>query len=173
MQHNPKARWTTRTTTSKAPFFLFWSANSDSSELERQKTIAENRLLLDSLGLDPNGASKIPGRAPKLAKPSSSKSASGEKKDKKRKAPVVDEGPRRRSGRLAGIEATPEEIAKKEEEDEKEREELRIISRKERRQVMQVSELVEESSPSTAEELVSMSFWLWKAAGLITEHLPL
>ena len=121
----------------------------DRSELERQKTIAENRLLLDSLGLDPSGASKIPGAAsPKLAKPKISAA-------KKRKAPVVhDEGPRRRSGRLAGIEATPEEVAKREEAEEQQREELRIVNRRVRDQVMSVEDMVDEDSPSSKEELV-------------------
>lgn len=127
---------------------LYFSS-ADNSELERQKTIAENRLLLDSLGLDPSGASKIPGAStPKLAKPKASSV-------KKRKAPVVhDEGPRRRSGRLAGIEATPEEVAKREEAEEQQREELRIVNRRVRDQVMSVEDMVDEDSPSSKEELV-------------------
>ena len=136
------------------------------SELERQKTIAENRILLDSLGLDPSGASKIPVASSttsksKLAKPSSSTPA------KKRKQPPaktkIDDGPRRRSGRLAGLEATAEEVAKKEEEDEKEREILRVINKKTRDQVMDLQAMVDDSSPSEAGELVSVFFQTWMA----------
>jgi hypothetical protein len=108
-------------------------------------------LLLDSLGLDPSGASKIPGRKPPpIAKPKTTAAS------KKRKAPTIakDEGPRRRSGRLAGIEATAEEIAKRDEEEEKEREILRVVNKKIRDQVMSVGDMVEDSSPSSKEELV-------------------
>ena len=124
-------------------------ASLSRSELERQKTIAENRDLLDSLGLDPTGASKIPGRAPApIAKPKASTT-------KKRKAAVVhDEGPRRRSGRLAGIEATVEEVAKREEEEEKEREVLRVINKRIRDQEMTVGEMMDEDSPAAGGELV-------------------
>lgn len=66
-----------------------------------------------------------------------------------------DEGPRRRSGRLAGIEATVEEVAKREEEEEKEREVLRVISRRVRDQEMAVGDMVDEDSPSGKEGLVS------------------
>lgn len=65
-----------------------------------------------------------------------------------------DEGPRRRSGRLAGIEATPEEVAKREEVEEQQREELRIVNRRVRDQVMKVEDMVDEDSPSGEEELV-------------------
>lgn len=65
-----------------------------------------------------------------------------------------DEGPRRRSGRLAGIEATAEEIAKRDEEEEKEREILRVVNKKIRDRVMSVGDMVEDSSPSSKEELV-------------------
>lgn len=125
------------------------SNDTDHSELERQKTIAENRALLDSLGLDVNGSAKIPSLKPApIAKPRASA-------PKKRKAPIVhEEGPRRRSGRLAGIEATAEEVAKRDEEDEKEREVLRVMNKKIRDQVMSVESMVEDSSPCTARELV-------------------
>ena len=89
------------------------------SELERQKTIAENRVLLDSLGLDPTGASKIPhASTPKHTSTTPSS-------HRKRKAPVhavkhENEGPRRRSGRLAGLEAEGEELKVKFEEEERE-----------------------------------------------------
>jgi hypothetical protein len=84
----------------------------------------------------------------------------------KRKAPAVkaDEGPRRRSGRLAGIEATAEEIQKREEAEEVEREIIRVVNRKIRDQVMDLDKMVEDSSPNTAEELVSdtsPSRWRW------------
>ncbi|WVQ67137.1 uncharacterized protein L199_005332 [Kwoniella botswanensis] len=109
-------------------------------EIERQKTILQNRLLLDSLGLDPNGSSKIPfARSTASPKP---KPAS-----KKRKAPPtsnVDEGPRRRSGRLAGLEADSETLKVKLEDEAKEREVLRVISRKEREKIMDVGKMVED-----------------------------
>ncbi|WRT70364.1 uncharacterized protein IL334_007362 [Kwoniella shivajii] len=125
-------------------------------EIERQKTIAQNRLLLDSLGLDPSGASKIPfsktattaSPKPKL-KPSSA--------SKKRKAPsshvVEDSGPRRRSGRLAGLEADGEELKVKLIEEEKEREVLRIINRKERDKIMDINKMVEEPTQGEIESL--------------------
>ncbi|WWD19513.1 hypothetical protein CI109_103974 [Kwoniella shandongensis] len=120
-------------------------------ELERQKTIAENRALLDSLGLDPSGSSKIPfARAsPKpKAKPSSSSN--------KRKAHTVvaaDDGPRRRSGRLAGLEADGETLRVKLEEEEKEREILRVVNRKERERVMEVGKMVEDGDKDEIDDL--------------------
>ena len=126
------------------------------SELERQKTIAENQALLEELGLDPTGASKIPHTqtAARLAKPSAS---SRSKPKPKRKSEVQDEGPRRRSGRLAGLEATQEEVAKRNEEEEKEREVLRVINRKVRDQVMDLGSMVEDTSPESAESLVRLN----------------
>ncbi|WVR00348.1 hypothetical protein IAU59_007491 [Kwoniella sp. CBS 9459] len=119
-------------------------------ELERQKTIAENRLLLDSLGLDPSGASKIP-----HSRPSSTASRAKPKPNpKKRKAfEVIDEGPRRRSGRLAGLEADGEALKVKLEEEEKEREVLRIVSRKERDRVMDIGKMVEDAPEAEIKDL--------------------
>ncbi|WVR07792.1 hypothetical protein IAU60_004835 [Kwoniella sp. DSM 27419] len=119
-------------------------------ELERQKTIAENRLLLDSLGLDPTGSSKIPFAR---ASPKPSRAA----KPTKRKATptVADDGPRRRSGRLAGLEADGEALKVKLEEEEKEREVLRIVSRKERERVMDVGKMVEDAEDGEIRDLES------------------
>ncbi|WWC64442.1 uncharacterized protein I303_107052 [Kwoniella dejecticola CBS 10117] len=124
-------------------------------ELERQKTIAQNRLLLDSLGLDPSGASKIPGS--KAITPSKAKSASttnpASKKRKTAPSAAHDEGPRRRSGRIAGLEADSETLKVKLEEEEKEREVLRVLSRKEREKVMRVGEMVEEPKEGEMDSL--------------------
>lgn len=67
-----------------------------------------------------------------------------------------DDGPRRRSGRLAGMEAEGEELKVRLEEEEKEREVLRVVSRRTREQRMEVGKMVEESSPSSAPELVRL-----------------
>jgi hypothetical protein len=64
------------------------------------------------------------------------------------------ERPTRRSGRIAGIEASVEEVQKRVEEEEKEREVLRVVSRKTREKVMALDDMVEESSPAGKEELV-------------------
>ncbi|WVW86016.1 hypothetical protein I302_108054 [Kwoniella bestiolae CBS 10118] len=118
-------------------------------ELERQKTILQNRALLDSLGLDPNGSSKIPfARSTASPKP---KPAS-----KKRKAPPtanIDEGPRRRSGRLAGLEADSETLKVRMEDEAKEREVLRVMNRKEREKVMDVGKMIEEPEEGEVEGL--------------------
>ncbi|ORX40746.1 WD40-repeat-containing domain protein [Kockovaella imperatae] len=119
-------------------------------EIERQKTIAENQELLNSLGLDPNGSSKIP-----FSKPKADLAKSKSKPRPKRKAEPVIEEPRRRSGRLAGLEATQEEVAKRNEEEEKEREVLRIINRKTRDQLMDIEKMVEDTSPESADSLSS------------------
>ncbi|KAK8853099.1 hypothetical protein IAR55_003800 [Kwoniella newhampshirensis] len=121
-------------------------------ELERQKTIAENRALLDSLGLDPSGSSKIPFARTSLPKPKA-KPASGA--GIKRKAPAVaaDDGPRRRSGRLAGLEADGEALKVKLEEEEKEREILRVVNRKERERVMEIGKMVEDGDEAEIKDL--------------------
>ncbi|ODN81496.1 hypothetical protein L202_01918 [Cryptococcus amylolentus CBS 6039] len=124
-------------------------------EIERQKTIAENRALLDSLGLDPSSRSPFPSSSspaptshPNKSKPSKAKPAAA----KKRKAPDSagpaddDGGPRRRSGRLRGMEADGEEMKVKLEEEEREREVLRVVNRREREQVMGVGSMVEEGT---------------------------
>lgn len=121
------------------------------SELERQKTIAENRSLLENLGLDPTGASKIPGRKPP---PPTVKAKAASAASKKRKSAAAEIAPRRRSGRIAGFDATVEEVAKKEEEDEKEREVLRVINRRIRHPVMKIEDMVDEDSSNDGKSLV-------------------
>ncbi|OXH27256.1 WD repeat-containing protein [Cryptococcus neoformans] len=135
-------------------------------ELERQKTIAENRALLDSLGLDSAGVSSPFGSSPaptsnKTKKPKQPKPAA----PKKRKAAVVaaDEGPRRRSGRIAGLEADGDAFKAKVEEEEKEREILRVVSRKEREQVMDVGKMVEDT---LEDEIKDMEKYLQSIAEL-------
>ena len=123
------------------------------SEAERQKTIAENQLLLNSLGLDPNGSSKI-----NFPKPEPTRSRVGNSSSKKRKSTASathDEGPRRRSGRIAGLEADGEEFKVKLEAEEKEREVLRVVARKERDQVMPILDMAEEADQEEKEGLVS------------------
>ena len=62
--------WTTRTTPSELlPPRHRIPRLTTHSEAERQKTIQENRELLDSLGLDPSGASKLPVPRPKPKAP--------------------------------------------------------------------------------------------------------
>ncbi|OCF40777.1 WD repeat-containing protein [Kwoniella heveanensis CBS 569] len=123
-------------------------------ELERQKTIAENRLLLDSLGLDPSGASKIPHSHSKPSSTASKTKTKSKPNPKKRKAfEAIDDGPRRRSGRLAGLEADGEALKIKLEEEEKEREVLRIVSRKERERVMDVVKMVEDTPEDEIKDL--------------------
>lgn len=121
------------------------------SELERQKTIAENRELLDSLGLDPNGSAKL--NIPKPAKSTSQVKSAATKKRKSTAAPR-DEGPRRRSGRIAGLEADGEALQIKVEEEEKEREVLRVVARKTRDQVMEIKDMLDESDDQEKRELV-------------------
>lgn len=124
------------------------------SELERQRTIAENRALLDSLGLDPLSASSPFGSSPA---PASNKTKPKPKTaPKKRKAPVIaaDEGPRRRSGRIAGLEADGDALKAKVEEEEKEREILRVVNRKERGKVMDVGEMVEDTPEDEIKDMV-------------------
>lgn len=116
------------------------------SEIERQKTIAENRKLLDSLGLDDGGAARL-NLAPK-PKPAPA--------TRKRKAPPVKieaEGPRRRSGRLAGLELDDAALAVKAEEEEKKLEEIRIVNRKIREQVMAIKDIVEDTPERLIPEL--------------------
>lgn len=126
------------------------------SEAERQKTIAENKLLLNSLGLDPNGSSKL-----NFPKPEPSKSKVSSQASKKRKSLTAtrDEGPRRRSGRIAGFDAEGEEFKVKLEAEEKEREVLRVVARKERDQVMQIRDMEEEANDAEKDELVSRDAW--------------
>ncbi|WWC71881.1 uncharacterized protein I206_105840 [Kwoniella pini CBS 10737] len=121
-------------------------------ELERQKTIAQNRLLLDSLGLDPTGSSKIPGS--KLQTPSKVSNSSNNKKRKTISSNIIqDEGPRRRSGRLAGLEVDSEILKVKLEEEEKERQVLKVLSRKEREKIMKISEMIEDPKEGEGESL--------------------
>ncbi|RXK39424.1 WD-repeat protein [Tremella mesenterica] len=117
-------------------------------EAERLRTIASNRALLDSLGFDTNGSSRL-----NLAKPSASKSNTPA--SKKRKAPPVirDNEPRRRSGRLAGLEVEGEELRVKLEEEEKGRQALRVVERKTRDQMMKLSEMVEDAEEGEKEDL--------------------
>ena len=124
---------------------------SEYSEAERQKTIAENQLLLNSLGLDPNGSAKI-----SFPKPEPTRSKVGTSATKKRKstASQQDDGPRRRSGRIAGLEADGEELKVKLEEEEKEREVLRVVARKERDQVMVLIDMAEEADEEEKGQLV-------------------
>lgn len=75
----------------------------------------------------------------------------------------MEEGPRRRSGRLAGLEAEGEELAKRVEAEEKEREVLRVINRKTRDQVMPLSKMVEPTSPDSGDQLER---YLTEVAGL-------
>lgn len=110
--------------------------------------------MLENLGLDPSGASKIPGRKPPAA---ATKAKAAATAHKKRKIAVKDEGPRRRSNRLSGLEATAEEVAKREEQDEKEREVLRVLERRLREPVMELGSMVDEDSPSDKDSLVSVS----------------
>lgn len=135
-----------------------------SSELDRQKTIAENRALLDSLGLDPSGASKIPGASTPGTAPGSTagdrtrgraKPAASSKKRKLASEATASEGPRRRSGRIAGFEADGEELKVKIELEEKEREVLRVLSRKEREQEMNLGEMIEEPAEGEVGQMVS------------------
>jgi hypothetical protein len=118
------------------------------SELERQKTIAENQELLNSLGLDPNGTAKlnIPHPAKVVVKHTT---------HKRKAAPSgTDDGPRRRSGRLAGLEADGEAMKVKVEEEMKEREVLRVVARKERGQVMEIKDMLDESDDQEKKGLV-------------------
>lgn len=111
---------------------------ADISELERQKIIAENRALLDSLGFDEGGDAKLNLAPP--PKPAASR--------KRKTAPVKveSEGPRRRSGRIAGLEADGYEMALKQEAEARVVEEARERDRKLRKQVMPVAEMVEGES---------------------------
>lgn len=105
--------------------------------------------MLDSLGFEAGGAAKL-GIAKPISKPASSTS-------KKRKAAPVKveaEGPRRRSGRIAGIEATVEVVQARAIEEEKEREVLRVINRKSREQVMALGDMLEDAEEGEKEGLV-------------------
>lgn len=127
------------------------------SELERQRTIAENRALLDSLGLDPLSASSPFGSSPApVSNKTKTKPKQPKTAPKKRKAPVIaaDEGPRRRSGRIAGIEADGDALKAKVEEEEKEREILRVVNRKERGKVMDVGKMVEDTPEDEIKDMV-------------------
>lgn len=114
--------------------------HADTSEAERQKTIAENKALLEQLGLDEGGAAiGLPAPKPK-PKPKAA--------EKKRKEPPTTEGPRRRSARVAGLEADGVELAVKQEQEAVQAEEKRVRDRKLRKQVMDLAEMVEdEMSP--------------------------
>ncbi|WVO12493.1 hypothetical protein L204_100093 [Cryptococcus depauperatus] len=117
-------------------------------EIERQNTIAENRALLDSLGLEPTN--RVPLSSPPVPSKVKIKPAV-----KKRKAPPApsDEGPRRRSGRLAGQEVDEEELKVKLEEEEHEREVLRVVNRKERAKIMNIGKMVEETLETEIKEM--------------------
>lgn len=80
---------------------------------------------------------------------------------KKRKAPVIaaDEGPRRRSGRIAGLEADGDALKAKVEEEEKEREILRVVNRKERGKVMDVGKMVEDTPEDEIKDMVGTFFF--------------
>lgn len=80
----------------------------------------------------------------------------GSKKRKPAAAAGGDEGPRRRSGRLAGIEATAEQVEERAKEEEKQLEKIRIISRKVRDQVMAVGDMMDDASPEDGAILVSL-----------------
>lgn len=67
---------------------------------------------------------------------------------------AVDEGPRRRSGRIAGLEADGDAFKAKVEEEEKEREILRVVSRKEREKVMDVGKMVEDTPEDEIRDMV-------------------
>lgn len=67
---------------------------------------------------------------------------------------AADEGPRRRSGRIAGLEADGDAFKAKVEEEEKEREILRVVSRKEREQVMDVGKMVEDTPEDEIKDMV-------------------
>ena len=112
--------------------------------------------MLDSLGLDPTGASKIPSSRPK-ALPSTVDSKSKTRKRKAAPVKVESDGPRRRSGRLAGLEAEGEELKAKIEEEEKEREVLRVVSRRTRETVMRLGDMMDETSSRGAAQLVGLS----------------
>jgi hypothetical protein len=78
----------------------------------------------------------------------------GSKKRKPAAAARGDEGPRRRSGRLAGIEATAEQVEERAKEEEKQLEKIRTISRKVRDQVMAVGDMMDDASPEDGASLV-------------------
>lgn len=67
---------------------------------------------------------------------------------------AADEGPRRRSGRIAGLEADGDAFKAKVEEEEKEREILRVVSRKEREQVMDMGKMVEDTLEDEIKDMV-------------------
>ncbi|KAL7418571.1 hypothetical protein Q5752_007029 [Cryptotrichosporon argae] len=117
-------------------------------ELERQKTIAENRRLLDELGFD---ATSVRIDSPKPAAVGLKAKPSLKRKDKV--VNIEPEGPRRRSGRLAGLEASSEEIKIKVEEEEREREALRVVARRTREPVMEIAGMLEDSDEATRGEL--------------------
>lgn len=121
------------------------------SEIERQRIIAENRLLLSNLGLDPSGAAHLNFPKP----PPKAKPAHPSGGGRKRKSEAADVAPRRRSGRIAGLEAEGEELAVRVEEERKAMEAIRVISRKEREQRMELGKMVEDGSEEEVRDLVS------------------
>jgi hypothetical protein len=112
-------------------------------EAQRQKTIAENRALFGMLGLESASVAVSAAAKPKPAP---------RKATKKRAAETVLEGPRRRSGRIAGLEADGPALAARAEEEARVVEAQRVISRKLREQVMPLATMVEEDE--TPAELV-------------------
>ncbi|KAL1412140.1 hypothetical protein Q8F55_003143 [Vanrija albida] len=117
-------------------------------ELERQKIIAENQALLTSLGLEADGEAKLNLPAKSVAPKPKKAPAS-----RKRKAEPAEHVPSRRSGRIAGLEADGQEIAKRNEAEEVAREVARVVNRKERLQVMPVVDMVEETPGKLVPEL--------------------
>jgi hypothetical protein len=98
---------------------------------------------MEKLGFD--GAPKFKSAAP--ARPAA---------PRKRKADIIlelEEGPRRRSGRIAGLEADGPALAAKVEAEEKQMEEQRVLSRKLREQVMEVKDMVEDTPEALVPEL--------------------
>ncbi|RSH91624.1 hypothetical protein EHS25_008993 [Saitozyma podzolica] len=118
-------------------------------EIERQRIIAENRLLLSNLGLDPSGAAHLNFPKP----PPKAKPAHPSGGGRKRKSEAADVAPRRRSGRIAGLEAEGEELAVKVEEERKAMEAIRVINRKEREQRMELGKMVEDESEEEVRDL--------------------
>lgn len=101
--------------------------------------------MLEQLGLEEGGGAQV-GLPKASPKPRSEKKAV-----KKRKEPPTAEGPRRRSGRIAGLEADGVELAAKEEELAVEAEERRVKDRKLRQQVMEVKDMVEDGDAAELE----------------------
>lgn len=135
--------------------------------MERQKTIAENQELLNSLGFDANGTAKL--NIPKAEVKIKLGARAGTKRKSTASATAQDDGPRRRSGRIAGLEADGEELKIKLETEEKEREVLRVFARKEREQVMQIRDLPEDDDDEEKDRLVSLGPCLVRRVTLLVD----